>query len=59
MLEDLHAGKWVQDASCNSFAEEGRKALRYVNKVRGIGRPYLARLVDLDGDQKNWRVDTP
>ena len=24
-----------------------------------VGGPYLARLVDLDGDQKNWRVDTP
>ena len=58
LLEDLYAGKWVQDASCNSFAEEGRKALRYVNKV-AVGGPYLARLVDLDGDQKNWRVDTP
>ena len=58
LLVPLHAGKWVQDVSCNSVAEDERKALRFVNK-QAVGGPYLARLVDLDGNGKKWRVDQP
>jgi hypothetical protein len=59
LLCKLHAGRWVNDKSCpNSDAEEGRKATRHVNKV-AVGGPYLARLVDVDGNGKKWRVDTP
>ena len=42
----------------NSDAEGGLKATRHVNKV-AVGGPYLARLVNLDGKGKKWRVDTP
>ena len=59
LLVKLHAGRWINDKNCpNSEAEEGRKAHRCVNKT-AVGGPYLARLVDMDGNGKNWRVDTP
>jgi len=59
LLVKLHAGRWINDKNCpNSEAEEGRKAHRCVNKT-AVGGPYLACLVDMDGNGKNWRVDTP
>ena len=59
LLVKLHAGKWINDKGCpNSEAEDGRKAWRQVNKS-AVGGPYLARLVDVDGTGKKWRVDTP
>lgn len=59
LLVPLHAGKWVGDLACpNSEAEGKQRALRYINK-EAVGGPYLARLVDLGGTGKKWRVDTP
>jgi hypothetical protein len=59
LLTKLHAGRWINDKGCpNSDAEGGLKATRHVNKV-AVGGPYLARLVNLDGKGKKWRVDTP
>ena len=59
LLGKLQAGRWVNDKGCpNSDAEGGLKATRHVNKV-AVGGPYLARLVNLDGKGKKWRVDTP
>ena len=59
LLVPLHAGKWVGDLACpNSEAEEKQRALRYINK-EAVGGPYLARLVDLGGTGKKWRVDQP
>ena len=41
-----------------TIVEIWSKAFRMANKV-AVGGPYLARLVDLDGTGKKWRVDTP